>query len=90
MEAYSTMTVHKKERVEYWQDLCSRTYADLDLAPRDHRNFEGELRRSFTGPFSFAKVSSSAACVIRLRATLPAGVSRRRRIVAVGNRLRGG
>jgi hypothetical protein len=66
MEAYSTTTVHKKERVEYWQDLCSRTYADL--APRDHRNFEGELRRSFAGPFSFAKVSSSAACVTRSEA----------------------
>jgi AraC family transcriptional activator of tynA and feaB len=65
MEAYSTTTVHKKERVEYWQDLCSRTYADLDLAPRDHRNFEGELRRSFAGPFSFATVSSSAARVTR-------------------------
>ena len=65
MEAYSTTTVHKKERVEYWQDLCSRTYADLELAPRDHRNFEGELRRSFAGPFSFSKVSSSAASVTR-------------------------
>ncbi len=39
MEAYSTTTAHKKERVEYWQDLCSRTYADLDLAPCGRRNF---------------------------------------------------
>ena len=65
MEAYSTRTVHKKERVDYWQDLCSRTYADLKLSPRDHRNFEGELRRSFAGPLSFVKVSSSAACIDR-------------------------
>jgi AraC-like DNA-binding protein len=65
VEAYSTRTVHKKERVDYWQDLCSRTYADLKLSPRDHRNFEGELRRSFAGPLSFVKVSSSAACIDR-------------------------
>ena len=65
MEAYSTATVHKKEKVEYWQDLCSRTYADLELAPRDHRTFEGELRRSSAGPFSFVRVSSSAACITR-------------------------
>jgi AraC family transcriptional regulator, positive regulator of tynA and feaB len=65
VEAYSTRSVHKRERVEYWQHLCCRTYAELDLAPRDHRNFEGELRRSFAGPFSFAKVSSSAASVTR-------------------------
>lgn len=65
MESYSTATVHKKEKVDYWQDLCSRTYADLELAPRDHRNFEGELRRSFAGPFSFVKVSSSAARITR-------------------------
>lgn len=65
MEAYSTSSVHKRERVEYWQHLCSRTYAELELEPRDHRNFEGELRRSFAGPFSFAKVSSSAASVTR-------------------------
>ena len=65
MEAYSTTTVHKTERVEYWRELCSRTYADLELAPRDHRNFEGELRRSFAGPFSFARVRSSAARITR-------------------------
>lgn len=65
MESYSTATVHKKEKVDYWQDLCSRTYADLDLAPRDHRTFEGELRRSFAGPFSFVRVSSSAARITR-------------------------
>ena len=65
MEAYSTASVHKKEKVEYWQDLCSRTYADLALAPRDHRTFEGELRRSSAGPFSFVRVSSSAACITR-------------------------
>jgi AraC family transcriptional activator of tynA and feaB len=47
------------------QDLCSRTYADLKLSPRDHRNFEGELRRSFAGPLSFVKVSSSAASITR-------------------------
>ena len=61
MESYSTATVHAKEKVDYWQDLCSRTYADLELTPRDHRNFEGTLRRSFAGPFAFVKVSSSAA-----------------------------
>ena len=65
MEAYSTTTVRQNERVEYWQDLCSRTYADLDLAPRDHSTFEGELRRSFADPFSFSKVKSSAAEVTR-------------------------
>jgi len=65
VEAYSTTTVHKKEKVEYWQALCSRTYADLELAPRDHRTFEGELRRCFSGPFSFIRVSSSAACITR-------------------------
>lgn len=65
MEAYSTATVHKKEKVDYWQDLCSRTYADLKLSPHDHRNFDGELRRSFAGPLSFVKVSSSAACITR-------------------------
>lgn len=77
MEAYSTTTVHKKERVEYWQDLCSRTYADLDLAPRDHRNFEGELRRSFAGPFSFSKVSSSAASVTRSEAHITGSARQR-------------
>jgi AraC-like DNA-binding protein len=65
MEAYSTATVHRKEKVEYWQNVCSRAYADLELTPRDHSNFEGELRRSFAGPFSFVKVSSSAARVTR-------------------------
>lgn len=65
MEAYSTATVHKKEKVDYWQDLCSRAWADLTLNPRDHRNFEGELRRSFAGPLSFVKVSSSAAHITR-------------------------
>jgi AraC family transcriptional activator of tynA and feaB len=65
VEAYSTATVLKRERVDYWQDICSRTYADLELAPRDHRNFEGELRRSFAGPFSFVKVRSSAASITR-------------------------
>jgi AraC-like DNA-binding protein len=65
VEAYSTTTVHKKEKVDYWQDLCSRTYADLKLRPRDHRSFEGELRRSFAGPLSFVKVSSSAASITR-------------------------
>ncbi len=65
MESYSTATVHAKEKVDYWQDLCSRTYADLELAPRDHRNFEGTLRRSFAGPFAFVKVSSSAASITR-------------------------
>ncbi len=65
MEAYSTTTVHKKERVDYWQDLCSRTYADLTLSPFDHRNFEGDLRRSTVGPLTFVKVSSSAARINR-------------------------
>lgn len=65
MEAYSTASVHKKEKIEYWQHLCSRTYADLKLKPRDHSNFEGELRRSFAGPFSFVNVRSSAACITR-------------------------
>jgi AraC family transcriptional regulator, positive regulator of tynA and feaB len=65
MEAYSTACVHKKEKIEYWQDLCSRTYADLKLQPRDHSNFEGELRRSFAGPFSFVNVRSSAASITR-------------------------
>jgi AraC-like DNA-binding protein len=77
MEAYSTSTVHKKERVEYWQDLCSRTYADLALAPRDHHNFEGELRRSIAGPFSFASVSSSAASVTRSEAHVSESSSQR-------------
>jgi AraC family transcriptional regulator, positive regulator of tynA and feaB len=65
MEAYSTATVRRQEKVEFWQDLCSRTYADLDIEPRDHRNFEGELLRSSAGAFSFVKVSSSAACITR-------------------------
>jgi AraC-like DNA-binding protein len=65
MEAYSTATVRPQDKAEYWQDLCSRTYADLELTPRDHRNFEGELHRSYAGAFSFVKVSSSAACITR-------------------------
>ena len=65
LESYSTATVHVKERVDYWQDLCSRTYAALELIPRDHRNFEGTLRRSFAGPFAFVRVSSSAASITR-------------------------
>jgi AraC family transcriptional regulator, positive regulator of tynA and feaB len=65
VEAYSTASVHKKEKIEYWQHLCSRTYADLRLSPRDHSSFEGELRRSFAGPLSFVNVRSSAACITR-------------------------
>jgi AraC-like DNA-binding protein len=65
VEAYSTASVHKKEKIEYWQHLCSRTYADLKIQPQDHSNFEGELRRSFAGPFSFVNVRSSAACITR-------------------------
>jgi AraC-like DNA-binding protein len=65
VEAYSTATVPKQEKVEYWQDLCSRTYADLKITPHDHKTFEGELHRSFAGPLSFVKVSSSAACITR-------------------------
>ncbi len=65
MESYSTSTVHSNEKIDYWQDLCSRAYADLALAPRDHRSFEGTLRRASAGPFTFVKVSSSAAKVTR-------------------------
>ncbi len=65
MEAYSTATVRPTDKVDYWQSLCSRTYADLELTPRDHRSFEGELRRSSIGPFSFVRVSSSAARITR-------------------------
>ncbi len=65
MEAFTTETVPRHERVDYWQDLCSRTYADLKLAPRDRRSFEGEMQRSLAGPFSFARVRSSAARITR-------------------------
>jgi AraC-like DNA-binding protein len=65
VEAFSTATVHKNEKVDYWQCLCSETYADLELDPLDHRNFEGTLYRAAGGPLSFAHVSSSAARITR-------------------------
>lgn len=62
MEAYSTATVQKREKIDYWQALCSRTYADLKLTPRDPGSSEEQLQHSCAGSLSLC---SSAARITR-------------------------
>ena len=65
MELFSTATVQRNEKVDYWKYLCCETYANLELEAFDRRSFEGSLCRSVGMPLSFIKVSSSAAKITR-------------------------
>jgi AraC-like DNA-binding protein len=65
VELFSTATIQRNEKIDYWTYLCCETYANLELEPYDRRSFEGNLCRSVGTPLSFIKVSSSAARITR-------------------------
>lgn len=65
MKVFSTATVSPKEKLEYWQQLCSSEYSRIEITALDGRNFEGTLYSHIDGPVGFSQVSSSPGRIVR-------------------------
>lgn len=65
MEVFSTQPLPRRAKLDYWNEVSSRTFTRLEVAPSDRAEFEGSLWIDAIGPLTLAKVSSSAVKIRR-------------------------
>lgn len=65
VERFSTSKIPRRQKVDYWRNLCCQKYSPLDLEPGDSRNFEGMLARTSIGAVNFCRLSSSPGKIVR-------------------------
>lgn len=62
---FSTKSINEKERLEYWQDVSSRTFVAMRMEPLAERPFFGELTARAAGTLSVTNLKSAAKRVSR-------------------------
>lgn len=65
MEVFSTRSIPRHAKIDYWNDVSSRMFTRLEVAPSDREAFEGVLCGDALGPILIAKVRSSPARIRR-------------------------
>ena len=60
MESFTTRGLPARRKLAYWNALNCRSFAAMDISPRNVASFDGELRREPIGPLTFLDVHSAA------------------------------
>lgn len=63
LENYSTSGLSPRRRVEFWNDLASRTYTPVSAEPKDPRRFSARLARARLGELGIGLVRSDPTLV---------------------------